>query len=54
MKVFSKTSKSKSNKSTPLLHKGIHNVSSMQPTIKPKGISHVTSFKNKLTQSSQQ
>ena len=53
MKVFSKPSKNKNNKSTPLLHSVIHNTSSIQPTPKPKGISKVISFKNKLAQSNQ-
>ena len=47
MKVFSKGTKSKHNKSTPLLQ-SVLNTSSMQPSAKPKGISKVTSYKNKL------
>lgn len=45
MKVFSKNHKN--NKSTPLLP--LHLPNSLKPTAKPKGISKVTSYKNKLT-----
>lgn len=46
MKVFSKTHKN--NKSTPLLPLPLSGT--LKPTPKPKGISKVTSYKNKLAQ----
>ena len=46
MKVFSKTHKN--NKSTPLLPLPL--AATLKPTPKPKGISKVTSYKNKLAQ----
>jgi hypothetical protein len=51
MKVFSKGSKN--NKSTPLLHSLTSHIppKPAKAGLKPKGITKVTSYKNKLTQS---
>lgn len=54
MKVFSKSSKH--NKSTPLLHSLTAHIvpKTTQPPARPKGITKVTSYKNKFAQSTNQ